>query len=336
MRLAIDPLEDHPPLIIDPDRIKLLEVALELLQPIRRRYRQIHKPACRVDSFKLAFSSTGDTGELPHALESSLQLFAAGLGLAIVIGFFLGLLLARVEVLRTGLEPYVAMLYATPMVALIPFILSVFGFAFRAKLVVVTMFAVWPILINTLEGARSVNVELLEVARSYRSSEPKLWWHVIVPYTLPYTMTGIRQGIARALVGMLAAEFLLAASGLGNLILTYTQRFDTRGSEPRPLRVAASELDEAIKRLPLDVVAGLQVAIANVAHVAQAGTGEDVSVQLPQGQRVRLREVPVAMRERAGGRSSITALRSAYYMVKVLLALFVGLFRRSIVPREES
>jgi len=167
------------------------------------------------------------SGELPHALESSLQLFAAGLGLAIVIGFFLGLLLARVEVLRTGLEPYVAMLYATPMVALIPFILSVFGFAFRAKLVVVTMFAVWPILINTLEGARSVNVELLEVARSYRSSEPKLWWHVIVPYTLPYTMTGIRQGIARALVGMLAAEFLLAASGLGNLILTYTQRFDT-------------------------------------------------------------------------------------------------------------
>src|SRR5438067_9599928 len=77
-------------------------------------------------------------------------------------------------------------------------------------------------------------------------------------------------------------------------VLEYTQRFDTRGSEPRPLRVAASELDEAIKRLPLDVVAGLQVAIANVAHVAQAGTGEDVSVQLPQGQRVRLREVPVA------------------------------------------
>jgi len=52
--------------------------------------------------------------------------------------------------------------------------------------------------------------------------------------------------------------------------------------------------------------------------------------------RLRLREVPVAMRERAGGRSSITALRSVYYMVKVLLALFVGLFRRSTVPREEG
>jgi ABC-type nitrate/sulfonate/bicarbonate transport system permease component len=167
------------------------------------------------------------SGELPHALESSLQLFGAGLGIAIVVGFVLGLLMARIRTLRIGLEPYVAMLYATPMVALIPFILAIFGFAFRAKLIVVVLFGVWPILINTLEGARSVNVELLEVARSYRSSEPKLWWHVIVPYTLPYTMTGIRQGIARSLVGMLASEFLLAASGLGNLILVYTQRFDT-------------------------------------------------------------------------------------------------------------
>jgi NitT/TauT family transport system permease protein len=167
------------------------------------------------------------SGELPHALRSSLELFGAGLGLAIGIGFLLGLLLARVDVLRIGLEPYVAMLYATPMVALIPFILAVFGFEFRSKLIVVTLFGLWPILINTLEGARSVSPELLEVARSYRSNEPRLWWHVIVPYTLPYTMTGIRQGIARALVGMLASEFLLAASGLGNLILVYTQRFDT-------------------------------------------------------------------------------------------------------------
>jgi glycosyltransferase involved in cell wall biosynthesis len=50
--------------------------------------------------------------------------------------------------------------------------------------------------------------------------------------------------------------------------------------------------------------------------------------------RLRLREVPVTMRERGGGRSSITALRSIYYMVKVLLAIFVGLFRRNVVPEE--
>jgi len=52
--------------------------------------------------------------------------------------------------------------------------------------------------------------------------------------------------------------------------------------------------------------------------------------------RLRLVEVPVTMRERRGGRSSITALRSVYYMVKVLLAIFVGLFRRNVVPQEDA
>lgn len=167
------------------------------------------------------------TGELPRALESSLKLFAAGLVLAIVLGFLLGLVMARIDAIRIGLEPYVAMFYATPMVALIPFILAIFGFQFRSKLIVVVLFGIWPVVINTLEGARSVNPELLEVAKSYRSSELQLWGHVVIPYTLPYTMTGVRQAIARSLIGMLASEFLLQADGLGNLILIYTQRFDT-------------------------------------------------------------------------------------------------------------
>ncbi len=82
-------------------------------------------------------------------------------------------------------------------------------------------------------------------------------------------------------------------TGGDEAVLEYTRLYDTAGSEPRPLRVGAEELDEAIKALPLELVAGLQVAIANVALVAQAGVSEDVSVELPQGQRVTLREVPV-------------------------------------------
>jgi histidinol dehydrogenase len=73
----------------------------------------------------------------------------------------------------------------------------------------------------------------------------------------------------------------------------YTRRFDTAGGEPGPVVVAPEELDRAIKLLPLELVAGLQVAIANVALVAQAGVSEDVTVELPQGQRIALREVPV-------------------------------------------
>jgi histidinol dehydrogenase len=76
-------------------------------------------------------------------------------------------------------------------------------------------------------------------------------------------------------------------------VLASTREFDTGGAEPKPLLVSPEELDDAIRKLPLDVVAGLQVAIANVAQVAQAGVREDVTVELAQGQRVTLRELPV-------------------------------------------
>jgi ABC-type nitrate/sulfonate/bicarbonate transport system permease component len=165
-------------------------------------------------------------GELARAMGNSLELFGLGLAISIVIGFVAGLFLARVRWLRIGLEPYINALYATPAVALIPFIL-VFGFSLKQKLIVVVLFGLWPILINTLEGARSVSETLLEVSRSYRSTEAKLWRHVIIPYTLPYTMTGVRQAIARCLVGVIASEFLLSASGLGELILLNTERFET-------------------------------------------------------------------------------------------------------------
>jgi histidinol dehydrogenase len=76
-------------------------------------------------------------------------------------------------------------------------------------------------------------------------------------------------------------------------VLRYTRELDTHGSAPRPLLVAPQELDEAIQSLPLDVVAGLQIAIENVANVAQAAIAQDATVELPQGQRVTLREIPV-------------------------------------------
>jgi NitT/TauT family transport system permease protein len=115
------------------------------------------------------------------------------------------------------------------MVALIPFILSMMGFGFAPKVLVVFLFAVFPILYNTVEGARSIRPELIEVARAFRSNERQLWRDVLIPYTLPFAMTGIRQAIARGLVGMVAAEFFLSPSGLGQMIMLGSQNFDTAG-----------------------------------------------------------------------------------------------------------
>jgi ABC-type nitrate/sulfonate/bicarbonate transport system permease component len=169
------------------------------------------------------------SGELGRQLSSSAGLFAVGFLAAVGCGMPLGLLLARIRILRVALETYILILYATPMVALIPFILSMMGFGFAPKVLVVFLFAIFPILYNTIEGARSIKPELIEVARSYRSSEWALWREVMVPYTLPFTMTGVRQAIGRGLVGMVAAEFFLSSTGLGQLIMTASQNFDTAG-----------------------------------------------------------------------------------------------------------
>ena len=168
-------------------------------------------------------------GEFIAQFLDSATLFLTGFFAALIVGAPLGLLLARVRSLRIGVEPYIMTLYATPMVALIPFILSLMGFGFGPKVLVVFLFAVFPVLYNTVEGARSIKPELIEVAKSYRSTEWALWRDVMLPYTLPYTMTGVRQSIGRALVGMVAAEFFLSSTGLGQLIMGASQNFDTGG-----------------------------------------------------------------------------------------------------------
>lgn len=167
------------------------------------------------------------SGVLLTQFLSSASLFLTGVALAIVVGAPLGLLLARVQALRQALDLYIMLLYATPMVALIPFILSLMGFGFVPKVLVVFLFAVFPVLYNTVEGARSIRPELIEVARSFRSSERALWRDVLLPFVLPFALTGIRQAIGRALVGMVAAEFFLSASGIGMTLQSAAQSFDT-------------------------------------------------------------------------------------------------------------
>jgi NitT/TauT family transport system permease protein len=170
-----------------------------------------------------------ETGALLKALSSSIAVYLTGLAAAIVGGIGIGLLLARVRLLRIGLESYIMVLYATPMVALVPFIMSMMGFGFAPKALVVFLFAFFSVLYNTVEGARSLKPEMLEVARSFRSGEWGVWRDLLIPYTLPYAMTGIRQGIGRGLVGLVVGEFFLSGTGIGLLIMQSERDFDVPG-----------------------------------------------------------------------------------------------------------
>ncbi|MEV8331863.1 ABC transporter permease subunit [Streptomyces niveus] len=174
-----------------------------------------------------ALATLTEDGTLPSALLSSGRLLVVGLALAIVAGVGFGLLLSRARLLRSSTDWLLFALQSVPIVALAPLILSAFGFGLPAKTLVVFLTAVFPIAVNTAEGAHRVPATLLEVARTFRSSEWRIWKDVLLPHTVPYAMTGVRQGIAMAFVGTLAAEFFLNASGVGGLLLAASTRFDS-------------------------------------------------------------------------------------------------------------
>lgn len=166
-------------------------------------------------------------GKLWSGLWESAQVYAVGLAAAVVFGVVYGFALSRARWLKHGTEWLIYLVQAVPVVALTPFILSGIGFNLFAKGLVVFIVAVFPVLINTAEGARQVPAVLDEVTQVYRSSERRYWLDLLVPHSLPYVMTGVRQGIAVAFVGTVAAEFFLNPTGLGGLLLLAGGRFDS-------------------------------------------------------------------------------------------------------------
>ena len=174
----------------------------------------------------VAFVDLSLSGELLHYLLQSLEVLLYGLGLAIVIGIPVAVLMARVRPVDWALDLPINALYATPMVALVPILVLWFGIYLKAKVLVVFLFAVFPILINTYQGVRECDKNMLEVARSFRSSEWQMWKDVLLPFALPYIAAGIRLAIGRGLVGMVIAEFYTTISGLGFMITRYANIFE--------------------------------------------------------------------------------------------------------------
>jgi ABC-type nitrate/sulfonate/bicarbonate transport system permease component len=167
------------------------------------------------------------TGELWKNVYASLTEFLLGFSLAAVAGVFLGFLTGTSVRAREYLEPLVAALYATPLVALIPFYILIFGIQLASKVALVFTIAVFPIIINTQAGILSVERSLLEVASSFRASPGQIFFKVQIPAAIPFIISGLRLGVGRALTGVVVAEFFFATAGLGFMISVASQNFDT-------------------------------------------------------------------------------------------------------------
>ena len=159
------------------------------------------------------------SGELWTYLWPSLVVLGIGFALAVVFGIAIGLLLARFWVLDVALTVYITFLYSIPSVALVPLIVLWAGFDTTAKVIILFLFAFFPMVINTYQGVKSVDPKLLEVGRAFRCSEGQLWWNIVLPAALPFIVTGLRLALGRALIGMVLADLYTAISGIGYLIV---------------------------------------------------------------------------------------------------------------------
>jgi ABC-type nitrate/sulfonate/bicarbonate transport system permease component len=165
------------------------------------------------------------SGELWQYLQGSLMVLAIGFGITLLIGIPLGFAMARSRTVYYALDWYIDAFNSTPNVALVPLITLIFGFDITAKVIVVVIASLFAVVVNTEQGVRHVDARLLEVARSFRSSERQLWTDVILPSALPYIAAGVRIAVGRALVGMVVAEFFTSVTGIGYLIVRYSNSF---------------------------------------------------------------------------------------------------------------
>ena len=174
-----------------------------------------------------AFLTLVANGELQSYMKESLLVLAYASVLSVLAGVLLGVVMGRFSIIEWAADIYVNALYSTPMVAVVPLIVLWFGFKVPAKVIIVFLFMVFPVLLNTYEGVKNVDRNLQEVARSFCSSESQLWRHLIIPSAVPFIVAGVRLAIGRGLVGMIVAEFYTSVTGLGYMIVRYANALET-------------------------------------------------------------------------------------------------------------
>jgi ABC-type nitrate/sulfonate/bicarbonate transport system permease component len=154
--------------------------------------------------------------ELGETLLAMLRGFAIG-G---VIGLVAGVLLGASRRLFRLLEPTLEVLRVIPLPALIPPALLALGVGGGMKVAIVAFATVWPVLLNTLHGVRSVDQILVETAQTFRTPRWRIALQVMLPAALPLVAAGLRIAIAAALVTAVVTEMIAGGAGIGVYIMT--------------------------------------------------------------------------------------------------------------------
>jgi ABC-type nitrate/sulfonate/bicarbonate transport system permease component len=170
--------------------------------------------------------------ELPtSAFWSTLGTTAKGIVLgfviAAVLGVLIGILMGTYRTVATALNPIVSAGYVIPEAAIVPLLIVWFGLGDTPRVIAVVLFAIFEIIVTTYTGVRNSDAMLNDVVRSFGATPRQLFVKVTMPGALPFIFAGLRIGAARAVKGMVVAELLFAATGIGGAIQLSANAFRT-------------------------------------------------------------------------------------------------------------
>ncbi|MHB1534966.1 MAG: ABC transporter permease [Acidimicrobiales bacterium] len=165
--------------------------------------------------------------KLQPALVSTLETFVVSLVLATVIGTVVGVVVGRASQVARLLSPTLEYFRFLPGVALVPLAVLIVGYTQTMKIYVVVFGSVWPVLLQVRSNAQAVNPVLIDVARSMRLPRRSAFRKIVLPAVVPGVLLGVKLAAPLALVLVLVVEISTQVSGLGKLMETAQQNFQS-------------------------------------------------------------------------------------------------------------
>jgi ABC-type nitrate/sulfonate/bicarbonate transport system permease component len=173
------------------------------------------------------FIEEWNDGRLKQDMAYSGTNFVIGVGMAIASGVMLGVIIGWYRRLAMVFEPFLTALYSTPRVAMIPLVLIWFGIGVWSKIFIVFINAFFPVLINTIGGVKAIDRDLLRAARSFCASDRQIFTTVVIPGSVPFILTGVRQAVSLGLIGVVVGEMFGGSEGIGYMVNYGGQTFQT-------------------------------------------------------------------------------------------------------------
>jgi NitT/TauT family transport system permease protein len=167
------------------------------------------------------------SGSIRDHLLFTLTNLGIGLVIACLLGIPAGLLMGGNKYVETILSPYVWAFASLPRIALVPLFILFLGFTVQMQVTIIVLSAIFPIIINSWAGVKTTEKSLLAAAKVFGARRRELYLKVVLPYTLPFVISGIQQGIGRGLVGVIIAEIFGGSNGLGYLIKRSADTFNS-------------------------------------------------------------------------------------------------------------